>query len=348
MKKITLMLLALGLLVLGLLSSCSNDSDRKLYLYNWSDYIDEELVEAFTEETGIEVIMDYFDSNESMYAKLNSGAMGYDIVFPTSYMVEIMHNQDMLQNIDHSRLSNLGNIDVKYTALSVDSAMEYSVPYMVSTTGIGYLASELGELESLSWDIFASEEYLSKMTMLNDVRETIGAALKYLGYSYNSTSVSELEEARDLLISWKNNLAKFENDQYKNGLVSGEFYISQGYSGDILQVQEEREDLRFIIPEEGTSISIDNMVILKDSENVDEAYEFINYMLRAEVAAANTEYVYYLAPNTAAYELLSQEILEDPAVFISDEVLEVSEVLLDLEEDNALYSRIWDEIKSAR
>lgn len=331
-----------------LLGGCSKEESRKLYLYNWSDYIDEELVKTFTEETGIQVITDYFDSNESMYAKLRSGGDGYDIVFPTSYMVEIMNQSGMLQQIDHSRLSNLNNIDRKFTALSVDNDMEYSVPYMVSTTGIGYLASELGELDSLSWDIFGTSDYALKMTMLNDVRETIGAALKYLGYSYNSRSEAELAEARDLLIAWKKNLAKFENDQYKNGLVSSEFVISQGYSGDILQVQEEREDLQFIVPEEGTAISIDNMVILKGAKNTDEAYAFIDYMLQAEVAAANIEYVYYLAPNTEAYKLLSEDILNDPAVFITDEVLENSEILLDLGDDNELYSRIWDEIKSAR
>ncbi len=347
MKKKICYLLSAVILSAALLG-CSKENNRKLYLYNWSDYIDEELVDAFSEETGIQVVTDYFDSNESMYAKLRSGADGYDIVFPTSYMVEIMNGSGMLQTIDHSKLSNMENIDRKFTALSVDKDMEYSVPYMISTTGIGYLSSELGEIDSMSWDIFASTGYASKMTMLNDVRETIGAALKYLGYSYNSRSEAELTEARDLLISWKRNLAKFENDQYKNGLVSGEFTISQGYSGDILQVQEEREDLQFIVPKEGTSISIDNMVILKSAKNRDEAYEFINYMLRGDVAAANIEYVYYLAPNTEAYGLLSEEILNDPAVFITDEVLEHSEILLDLGPDNELYSRIWDEIKSAK
>lgn len=348
MKK-SLLLVVLSLAgLLAVLSGCSSGEKKTLYLYNWSDYIDEELVEAFTEETGIKVISDYFDSNESMYAKLRSGTDGYDIVFPTSYMVEIMRTGDMLEDLDHSKLSNLENLDPKFTSLSVDDQMEYSVPYMVSTTGIGYLGDELGELESLSWDIFGNPEYAGKMTMLNDVRETLGAALKYLGYSYNTRSESELEEAGDLLIQWKRNLAKFENDQYKNGLASSEFIVSQGYSGDILQVQEEREDLLFIIPEEGTSISVDNMVILKSAKNKDGAYAFINFMLRPEVAAKNIEYVYYLAPNTEAYKLLDDEILEDPAVFISDEVIEKSEILLDLGDDNILYNRVWDRVKSAR
>ncbi len=345
--KSTLFRVFLTVLVLTAFLSCSSGKKETLYLYNWSDYIDEDLVKEFTKETGIKVVTDYFDSNESMFAKLKSGAGGYDIVFPTSYMAEIMMKNGMLQELDHDRLSNLGNLDPRFLNLNSDSKMDYSVPYMVSTTGIGYLESVTGEIDSISWDVFGDSRFAGKMTMLNDVRETIGAALKYLGYSYNSTSVKELEEARDLLIKWKKNLAKFENDQYKNGLVSGEFSVSQGYSGDILQVQEEQEDLRFIIPREGTSISIDNMVILKDARNPEAAYAFIDYMLRPEVAAANTAYVWYLAPNLPSYELLDQEILEDPAVFLDDAVIDTSEILLDLGDDNALYSRIWDEIKSA-
>ena len=329
-----------------LFSGCSKKDSNVLYIYNWSDYIDEKLVEEFTEKTGIKVISDYFDSNESMYAKLKAGASGYDIVFPTSYMVEIMNKSGMILDMDHSKIPNIKNIDSKFTALSPDSGMKYSIPYMISTTGIGYLDSKTDQ-EELSWDIFADPRFKGRMTMLNDVRETVGAALKYLGYSYNSVDTKELEEAGDLLIKWKKNLAKFENDQYKNGLVSGEFYISQGYSGDILQVQEENEDILFAVPKEGTSISVDNMVILKDSENVENAYKFINYLLEGEVAARNIEYVYYLAPNTEAYKLLSSEILEDPAVFITDEVINGSEILLDQGDNNILYSRVWDRVKAA-
>jgi len=291
--------------------------------------------------------MDYFDSNESMFAKLKAGADGYDIVFPTSYMVEIMNNEGMLESLDHSRLENLSNLDPVFLGLNPDSALEYSVPYMISTTGIGFLAEDLGEVDTLSWGIFGDSAYAGKMTMLNDVRETLGAALKYLGYSYNSRNPAELEEAGELLIRWKANLAKFDSDQYKTGLVSAEFKAAQGYSGDILQLQEEREDLRFIIPKEGTSISVDNMVILKTSKNKEAAYAFIDYMLRPEVAARNMEYVWYLAPNRPAYDLVAPEVRNDPAVFIAPEVVSNSEILLDLGEDNALYNRVWDEVKSA-
>lgn len=339
-----------GAVVIGIavliLAGCGGGTET-LYIYNWSDYVDEDLIDEFTEETGIEVVMDYFDSNESMYAKLQAGATGYDIVFPTTYMVEIMNDSDMLAEIDHEAIPNLEYIDEQYLEMTPDSEMAYSVPYMISSTGLGFLRSEVGEIEEISWSEIANPEYSGRTTMLNDMRETIGAALKYLGYSYNSTSPDELAEAEDLLIEWKGNLAKFDNDQYRNGLVSGEFYLVHGYSGDILQGQDENDDIEFLIPQEGTTISIDNMVILKDAEHKEAAHQFIDYMLRPEVAARNIEYVYYLAPNTGAYELLSEEIQTNPAVFLPEEFVANSEILLDLGDNNAMYSEVWDAVKAA-
>lgn len=333
--------------IAAICTACSGGEDT-LYIYNWSDYVDEDLIDAFTEETGIEVVMDYFDSNESMYAKLQAGATGYDIVFPTTYMVEIMNDSGMLAEVDHEQIPNLQYIDKNYLAMTPDAEMAYSVPYMISSTGLGFLRSEVGDRDEISWSELANREYRGRVTMLNDMRETIGAALKYLGYSYNSTNPDELTEAQDLLIEWKDNIAKFDNDQYRNGLVSGEFYLVHGYSGDILQGQDEVDDIEFLVPQEGTTISIDNMVILKDAENTEAAHAFINYMLRPEVAAQNIEYVYYLAPNTGAYELLSDEIRDNPAVFLPEEFVAKAEILLDLGDDNALYSEVWDAVKAAQ
>ncbi len=320
----------------------------KLYIYNWSDYIKKDLVKNFEKENNCKVVMDFFDSNESMYAKLKAGATGYDIVFPTGYMVQIMTHDDMIQKIDHSKIPNIVNIDEKYLPFTLDPDMTYSVPYMISNSGIGYLASKVGDSFVPSWNVFGDSKYAGRMTMLNDMRESIGAALKYLGYSMNTTKVSELEQAGDLLISWKKNLAKFEADQYKNGLISGEFIISHGYSGDIFQLMSENDDIKYVIPHEGTTISCDSMVILKDSKNIDLAYAFIDYILKPEVAAENIEYVYYIAPNKAAYDLVSDEVRREPSVFLSNEMLLRSEVLLDLGENNILYSNIWDKVKAAK
>ncbi len=344
MKKINLWL---WLFLSIWFSACSGENREKLYLYNWSDYMGKDIISGFEKETGIKVVLDYFDSNEAMFAKLKAGAQGYDITFPTTYMVEIMRHEGMLEELDKTRLKNLGNLDPAYLSLTTDPNLHYALPYMVSATGIGYLESKLGPLEHVSWDAFANSRFRGKMTMLNDIRETLGAALKYLGYSYNSVSPRELEEAGDLLIDWKGNLAKFENDQYKNGLASGEFFLCHGYSGDILQYAAEREDLRFIIPDEGSSISIDNMVILKSARNKEAAYAFLDYMLRPEVAAANMEALSYLAPNKAAYPLVSQKLRENPGVFLPANVLDKMEILLDPGKDNPLYYKVWEEVKAA-
>jgi len=344
MKKLT-MVLFLGLSVALLFAGGGRQEVPKLYVYNWSDYIDEEVITSFEESYNVEVVLDYFDSNESMYAKINAGATGYDVIFPTSYMVSIMQSQGLLAPIQQDRIPNLVNLDPRYLNFAAQPALSYSVPYMISTTGIGYLSSQVGEDFIPSWSVFGDSRFRGRMTMLNDMRETIGAALKYLGYSMNTTNPSELEAAGDLLLEWKENLAKFEAEAYKNGLVSGEFRVAHGYNGDIYQVMEENDDILFGIPIEGTTLSVDEMVILESSQNKELAHDFINFLLDAEIAAQNTNYVYFLAHNVSAYELMDEEILEDPGIFLNEDVLAKSEPLLDLGETNSLYIRVWDRVK---
>jgi len=346
MKKMFFMMIAFLTISLMLLS-CGG-SKQKLYVYIWSDYIKKELVKDFEKEFNCKVIMDFYDSNEAMYAKLKAGAKGYDIVIPTGYMIQIMAQDGMIQQINHSKIPNLVNIDEKYLPFTLDPEMKFSVPYMISNSGIGYLQNKIDASFVPSWGLFGNQKYAGRMTMLNDMRETIGSVLRYLGYSMNSTNLSELEQAGDLLIEWKKNLAKFEADQYKNGLISGEFIITHGYSGDIFQIMEENENIKYSIPIEGTTISCDNMVILKDSSNLDLAYTFINYILRPEVAAENIEYVYFLAPNKAAYDLVSEEVRKEEAIFIPNDLLMKSEVILDLGEKNILFTNIWDKVKAAK
>lgn len=317
-----------------------------LHVYNWSDYIKPELVERFEREHGCRVVMDFYDSNEVMYAKLKAGASGYDVVVPTSYMVSIMQAEEMLQPIDHAKVPNLRNIDPDYLKFTMDPDLEYSVPYMVGNTGIGYLASRVPDFEA-SWKIFDNPAYAGRMTLLNDMREVIGAALKSLGYSLNTTDETQLAEARDVVIGWKRNIAKFESDQYKNGLVSAEFLVSQGYNGDVMQAMEENEDIGYAVPAEGTSLASDDLVILANAPQPDLAHAFINFLHEPDVAAENTDYVWYLCPNLAAYPLMSEEVRDNPSVVLPDELVAKCEVIQDLGEDNAKYIRIWDEIKAA-
>jgi spermidine/putrescine transport system substrate-binding protein len=343
MKRI-LGLVAGAALWAGALCGCGK-AKPTLHIYTWADYVKPELIEQFEKEQNCKVVIDTFDSNEAMYAKLKAGARGYDLITPSSYMVRLMHAQDMLQPLQHNLLPNLVHMDTEYLQLAMDREMEHSVPYMLTTTGIAYLKSKVQDFEP-SWAMFDRADLKGRMTMLNDMRETLGAALKSLGFSLNTHDEAELAAARDVVIRWKKNLAKFENEQYKTGLASGEFLLVHGYSGDILQVQAENDDIAFAVPREGTSISCDDLVIPKDAENVELAHRYINFLHDPKVAAENTEFITYLCPNSASYAYLSKEILENPAMFLAPDIRAKCEIIDDLGADNVKYTKVWDEIKA--
>jgi spermidine/putrescine transport system substrate-binding protein len=340
MKRIFVMLAVVAVII-----GCKS-STPDLHIYTWADYIKPELVQQFEQENKCKIVIDTFDSNESMYAKIKAGATGYDIIVPSSYMAKIMFDQKMLLSLDKSKLTNLVNIDPQYLRIAIDPRMQYSAPYMLTYTGIGYLKDKVTEVKP-TWKMLERKELQGRITMLNDMRETIGAALKFLGYSLNSVNDDELIAAKNVVIGWKKKLAKFENEQYKIGLASGEFLLVHGYSGDILKVKEENEQIEFFLPEEGFSLSCDDLVIPKTAKQVELAHKFINFIHKPEVAAANTEYITYLCPNVASYALLSDEIKNDPGIFPNQNIRNKGEVIQDLGESNQKYIKIWDEIKAA-
>jgi spermidine/putrescine transport system substrate-binding protein len=341
-------LLALAFLVMTLLITIGCDKAKPvLSVYTWSDYIKPELVRRFEREHACRVVLDTFESNEAMYAKLKAGASGYDLLTPSSYMVSLMHNQGLLRRLDRSLLPNLVHVDPDYMAIAVDKSMDHSVPYMITNTGIAYLEGRVKDVIP-SWRMFGRADLRGRMTMFNDMRETIGAALKCLGYSINSTSEAELAAAETLLLEWKKNLAKFENEQYKIGLASGEFLLVHAWSGDVFQVRKENPDVRFFVPEEGTIISCDDLVIPADAREVALSHAFINFLQDPVVAAENTEFIYYLCPNKDSYPLLPQEIRDNPGIFLKPEIRARSEMIADIGAANALYIKVWDRLKSAR
>lgn len=317
-----------------------------LNVYIWSDYLDESLVERFEQENNCKVQLNYYDSNEAMYAKLKAGATGYDLLFPSSYMVKIMDAQGMLRKLDKSLLPNLANVDPVYLGMAMDKEMDHSVPYMVTITCLAYIP-EAGEVEP-SWSQFERKDLKGRMTLLNDYREVIGGALKSLGYSLNTTDDAQLAQAKEVVLKWKENIATFENEQYKIGLASGEFLLVHGYSGDLMQVQEERDDIEIVVPREGSALSFDDMVIPADAPNPELAHKFINFLYDPEVSAKNTEFVCYLCPNKASYGLLDAELLENPILFPPEDVVSRLEMIDDLGADNAKYSKLWDEIKATK
>ena len=318
-----------------------------LSVYTWSDYIKPGLVRRFEREHACRVVLDTFESNEAMYAKLKAGASGYDLLTPSSYMVSLMHGQGMLRRLDHGLLPNLAHVDPDYLKIAVDGTMDHSVPYMLVVSGIAYLEGRVKDVVP-SWRMFSRADLGGRMTMFNDMRETIGAALKALGCSINTTSETELAEAERLLLEWKKNLAKFENEQYKIGLASGEFLLVHAWNGDVFQVRKENPDVRFFVPEEGTIISCDDLVIPADAREAALAHAFINFLHDPAVAAENTEFIYFLCPNKDSYPLLNPEIRDNPGIFLKPEIQSRSEMIADIGAANALYIKVWDRLKSAR
>jgi len=333
--------------VVVMVASCAQkQKPTELHIFNWGDYMDPAAVAQFEKVNHVKIFMDNFDSNEAMYAKLKAGATGYDLVIASSYMMSIMNNEKMLKPIDKSKLSNITNIDNNYLKLAIDPTMTYSVPYMVSFVGIAYNTDKVANFEP-SWAMFNREDLKGRMTLLDDVRETIGAALKYRGYNFNSTDDKELAEARDVIIGWKKNIAKFDVDEAKRGLDAGEFHLIHTYNGDALQLMSTRKDIAFAAPKEGTAMNCDDMVIPVTAKNDELAYKFINFMLEPSVSAASMNYLQYLAPNTEAQKLMDPSFMNNPAVYPTPEVLSKSDILKDLGADNAKYNKIWDEIKAA-
>lgn len=317
-----------------------------LHVFTWADYIDPELVKRFEKENGCKVVIDTFDSNESMYAKIKAGAAGYDLIFPSSYMIPLMVQQDMLQPLDHTSLPNLKNVQAEVLEKVADKQMKHSAPYTFGYAVVAYRSDKVKDIQP-TWATFQRTDLKKRVTLLDDMRETIGAALKSLGHSLNTRDEKELAAARDVLIQWKKNISKFDNEGYKSGVDSGEFILVHGYSGDLWQVMQENSKVAVMIPNEGVSASCDEMVIPKGAPNGKLAHKMINFLLDGEVSAQNMEFMGYLCPNTPGLQQVDKEFLNNPAVTIPAEAKAKSEIIQDLGDDLSKYTKVWDEVKAA-
>ena len=337
MKRLSL-LLALALPLFG---------KDELHLYTWADYIKPELVEKFESEHNCKVVIDTFDSNETMYAKIRAGAAGYDVIVPSSYLVRLLTAQDLVMPLDHAKLPNLKNIDPEVLAKVYDKEMKHAVPYAMSYTVLAYRKDKVKD-PIASWAIFDQATYHKKTSLLNDMRETLGAALKFLGHSVNTRDEAHLAAARDVVIGWKKHIAKFDNEQYKSAIDSGEFVLVQGYSGDLFQVVSENDKVGILLPKEGLVVSCDELLIPKGAPQPDLAHKWINFVLDPDVAAENMEWMGFLCPNKPGIAKAPAEFLENPAVNIPADIIAKSEAIEDLGEDLAKYTKVWDEVKAAK
>lgn len=304
------------------------ETDGDLNLYNWSEYMDPELQAAFTAEFGVSITEDNYDSNEAMQPIISAGNSGYDLIVPSDYMVSILIASGDIMELQWDAIPNRVNlIDDFASGLPFDPEGKYSVPYQWGTTGLGIDLAVTGEDVPHTWGLIfdeaLSDQYNTSgaITLLNDPRETLGAALKYLGYSLNTTSADELNEARDLIADARGRIAAYDSDQYDELLVSGESAVAHGFSGNFLVQFDESDNpdqYTYFVPDEGGTRWVDNMAIVADAPHPCTAHTFINFLLDAENGAALTNWNFYASPNAAAEPFIDQEVLDDPIVYPTD------------------------------
>ncbi len=352
--------LALGLTLSGTLqlagdlrprAACAEQVDRsklsrQLNIFNWSDYVAPETLPNFEREFGVRVQYDTYEDNEALLAKLQSGATGYDIVVPTGYMVEIMVNLGLLRPLEHGNIPNLKNVSPQFLDPPYDPGRKHSVPWQWGTTGFAYNAEKVnGRVDS--WKSLWTAENSGKITMLDDMRSVLSAALKLLGYSLNSSSRKELMEASKLLMEQKPLLKAYISAPVKSLLISGEVWLSQLWVGDTLMAREENEDIQYCIPREGCEVWDDSLVIPRSAPHPYTAEVFMNYALRPEVSAAISNFVHYATPVEAAKRHILPEDLNNPGIYPPPEVMARLEFLRDVGEATRIYDQIWTELKAA-
>jgi spermidine/putrescine-binding protein len=343
------------------------ETDGDLNLYNWTEYIPTgslaeeaevaDLVAKFEEESGVEVVLTEYESNEAMLAQIDAG-VGYDVIVPSDYMVSIMKDAGLLVELNKDAIPNMSNIAELFSDPAYDSGNEFSAPYQWGTTGIGYAYGTIDDEDGVSWGVIFDPDMAQPnagfISLLDDERETMGSALKYLGYSLNTTNPDEVDEAAALIADTKERVAAFTSSGYWDLLTTGEVNVAQGWNGDFLAAYDSAstedydayEDFGYAVPIEGSAAWVDTMAIPSTAEHPCTAHAFINFMLDAENGATLTNYNYYASPNAAAEEMIYEEILEDPSIYPPEDVMETLEFFEDLGDFATYYEDAYAAAKS--
>ena len=320
------------------------EPEGELYVYNWADYIGEDTIAKFQDQTGIRVTYDFFDSAETQNAKIATGNSGYDVSFPTSTYVKGFVERNLVQPLDLSLIPNVVNLGAEWQDPGYDPGNAHSMPYMWWTTGVAYDTARIEETLT-SWSALWDERWKGKMAMLDDMREVFAAALIRLGFNANTTNDAELDQALALLEEQKPLLRTYTTDDI-GVLSTGDVWLMHAWGADVYQVQAERDTVVYFIPEEGGIRGSDTMVLLAGAKHPIAAHLFINFMLDAEVAAANTNYIGYMGPNEAAKAFIDPAILEDPTVNPDRSAVEKLQEILDLGADEQKYSDRWTRLRA--
>ncbi|MBD2436668.1 PotD/PotF family extracellular solute-binding protein [Nostoc sp. FACHB-110] len=326
----------------------SSHSD-KLYIYTWTQYSDKKLLQIFTTQTGLQVLVDPYDSNEVMLAKLLAGGGGaYSIIYPSDYMVQKMVEKDLLTKLDHTRLNGLENLLPQFKNPSYDPNNNHSLPFNWGTTGLIY-NSEVIQKAPEDWDYLWQNQGVlhNRMTLLNDVREVMGAVLRMLGYSYNSKDEDQLKQAYKKLQELKPAIASFDTDAWQNQILAGDLVLSMCYSADAIRVIKENPKFKYVIPRSGSSLWTDTIVVPKSAPNLEGAYAWINFSLQPEVAAMTSQNLNISTPNSAGFELLPKIIKDNKNLFPEQRLLEKCERITPLGDFEEVYERYWTQLTSS-
>lgn len=321
---------ALLYIVSRLNSSQGYTSGNTLTIFNWGDYIDADLVDKFEQETGIKVIYETFDSNEAMMTKIEQGGTAYDIAVPSEYAIEKMKEEDLLLPVDHSKIPNLKYIDQRFMDLPFDPGNEYSIPYFWGTVGILYNTDILGDKKITSWNDLWDPELKNQILLIDGAREVMGMGLNSLHYSLNEKNRDHLVEAKEKLDRLTPNIKAIVGDEIRMLMENDEAGIGVVWSGTAQELMWEKDNLEYVLPEEGSNLWFDNMVIPKTAKNPEAAHQFMNFILDPENAAQNTEYVGYSTPNKEALKYMDEETISDERFYPDEEMtarLEVYENL---------------------
>lgn len=345
MKKIALLLCVL--ICFSVLPGCSGGGKTVLRVYNWGEYIDESVLKEFEARyPDIRVQYETYTDNEIMYTKIKNSSTKYDVLIPSDYMIERLIGENMLAPLNFENIPNYSLIDDKYKNLAFDPENKYSVPYMWGTLGILYDKTKISE-EHFTWGMLFDGKYANSILMKKDMRDAIGVSLKSLGFSFNSTDEGELNAAKDRLSGQVGNVLAYVNDDGMDKMIAGEAPMALMYSGDGAYCISENENLDFAIPEDGSNLFFDSMVIPASSEHKDAAEKFINFMCEKEIAQKNADEIGYSTPHKAVYEALPEDV-KNSFAYPENGVLEKAEIYKYLgEEITTMYEKVWSEFQAS-
>lgn len=347
LKRVIGLFVSLAILVGGLyLLRGKSKGGPVLHVCTWSNYLLDSALTDFTKQTGIKVELSYISSNEELFSKLRAGATGFDIIQPSDYMVRQMSNLGMLQPLDHSQLSNIGNIDEFYTKMAYDPGLKYSVPFSWGTTGIAVNTDKVKLPEGeLGWDLLFHSPDPKHTSIMDDMREVFGATLMHDGKSVNTKDVAALTAAKKQIEALKTQILMFSSEP-RPLVLNEELTVAHMFSTDALQARRDNPKIRYVIPKEGATLWTDNLAIPTSSPRSKEAHLFINYFLSPQVALATALQNSVATPNKTAREQLPPEMGNDPGLYPGPDVMKRLQLLEDLGDSMSVMNRLWTELKS--